>query len=461
MRKFTLLGAGTLAALLATATLRTMFQTPPVRTVDEAVLREYTGVYQWAPDAFVYLQLWHEFTGFDKPPQLVAFDESGEIRVLFPTDRDRFFTGPGIALSSSVESRVEFQRDGAGKIVSFARVRGDAPPRTARRVDIETREDVRFSNGAIQLAGTLRAPARPGRHPAIILVHGSGAENRDYILPFARWLVRRGIAVLGYDKRGVGGSSGDWKSAPFEELAGDVLAAFEYLKTRSEIDAAQVGLLGVSQAGWVMPIAAVRAPELAFLVSISGGGIVPAETALDNARSEMMDAGMRTEVIDRILDLMRLQHRFARTGEGWDEYMDARKQLAARFGGAPPPSFPGTRDDSLWTTMRAFYFYDPAPTLGRLKTPTLALFGERDRNIVPERNVPAWEAGLKAAGNPDYAIRVLPKANHLQWEARTGSGGEMASLNGFVPEYLPTIEDWLAKRIRGFKADRSARTPPK
>ena len=140
-----------------------------------------------------------------------------------------------------------------------------AAPRIARRVEIEKREDVRFSNGDIQLAGTLIAPTTGAKHPAIILVHGSGAEDREYMLPFARFLVRHGIAVLGYDKRGVGGSTGDWNTASFDDLAGDVVAAFEYLKTRTDIDRAQIGLLGWSQAGWIMPLAAVRAKDIAFL----------------------------------------------------------------------------------------------------------------------------------------------------------------------------------------------------
>lgn len=132
----------------------------------------------------------------------------------------------------------------------------------------------------------------------------------------------------------------------------------------------------------------------------------------------------------------------------------ARQQLANRFGGPAPPNFPGTRDDPLWPTMRAFYFYDPGPTLRRLKAPTLALFGELDDNILADKNRSAWDAALKAAGNPDYTLRILPKANHLQWAARVGNTAEMASLNGLVPEYFPTIESWLATRIRGFGAAR-------
>ena len=236
-------------------------QAPAVRSVDEKILRGYAGVYEWEPNAFVYVQMWSEFTGKN---QLVAFDESGEVRTLYPVDSDRFFAGPGAAVPTAIEARIEFQRNSQGKLMSLTWRKGDASPRIARRVEIERWEDVAFSSGAIRLVGTLISPTTAGRHPAIILVHGSGAEDREYMLPFARFLIRHGVAVLGYDKRGVGGSTGDWNKASFDDLAGDVVAAFEYLKTRKDIDPAQIGLLGVSQAGWVMPLAAIRAKRSPF-----------------------------------------------------------------------------------------------------------------------------------------------------------------------------------------------------
>ncbi|HEX9608222.1 MAG TPA: alpha/beta fold hydrolase, partial [Gemmatimonadaceae bacterium] len=258
MRSWTAIGSIIATAFLGVVGARSAFQTPAVRSVDEKVLREYTGVYQWGPNAFVYLQMWEEFSGFGKP-RLVAFDESGDVRPLYQTDDDKFFAGPGVAVPESVESRIAFQRERAGKIVSLTWQRESAPARTARRVEIERSEDVRFSNRDIQLAGTLIAPSTGGKHPAIVLVHGSGAENREHVLPFARFLIRHGIAVLGYDKRGVGESTGDWNTATFEDLASDAVAAVGYLKTRRDIDASEIGLLGWSQAGWIMPLAAVRA----------------------------------------------------------------------------------------------------------------------------------------------------------------------------------------------------------
>jgi len=447
MRRTTIIGVVLAAAVAGGAVLaRNRSRAPTVRAVDENVLREYTGVYRWGPDAFVYLQLWNEFTGFDKPGQLVAFDESGVIRVLYPTGDDRFFAGPGVAMPSSVESRVDFQRDSAGRINSLTWASDGAAPRTARRADVEKREDVRFANGDVQLARTLIAPNATRRHAAVILVHGSGAENREFILPFARFLVRRGVAVLGYDKRGVNGSTGDWQAASFELLAGDVIAAFDYLKTRNDIDAARIGLLGVSQAGWVMPLAAVRARDVAFLISISGAGVPPAETTIDQAQNEMAARGMKPQTVAEVVALMKLQYRFARTGEGWDDYAAARGALAAQMG-QPPAAFPGTRDAPLWQSMRLTYFFDPAATLAQLRTPVLAIFGELDNNILAKKNSAAWEAALKAGGHPDYTLRVLSGANHYQWEAKAGNNAEMQTLQRFVPEYFTTIEQWLAKRI--------------
>ena len=161
MRKWIVVGLVVLPSLLGAQIARS-FQSPAIREVDEATLREYTGTYQWDRDAFLYLQLWPELTGTN---QLVAFDESGELRVLYPTAPDRFFTGPGAAIPTPVESTIEVQRDDRGRIRSLTWSRDGSPARTARRVDTERREDVRFSNGGVQLAGTLISPTDPGAPP--------------------------------------------------------------------------------------------------------------------------------------------------------------------------------------------------------------------------------------------------------------------------------------------------------
>ena len=122
-------------------------------------------------------------------------------------------------------------------------------------------------------------------------------------------------------------------------------------------------------------------------------------------------AGMRPQMIEQVIDAMHVQYRFARTNEGWADYVAARDKLVAQIGRAPA-SFPADQDDPYWASLRQLYFFDPTGTLRSLQVPTLALFGELDNNIIAEKNRAAWEAALRTAGNHDYTLRILPGANH-------------------------------------------------
>lgn len=425
------------ALVVAGATLRS-------RPLTAEAWREHVGVYQFGPDEFVYLQIWNELTGSDR---LVAFHESGDVRVLHPEGADQFYTGPGAALDTPVESRVAFTRDAQQRIASLTWRRGDSPARRAQRVDIERHETVSFVHDEVRLAGTLILPAGAGRH-AIVLVHGSGAQTRDAILPFARFLVRRGVAVLAFDKRGTGASTGDWTTASFDDLAADVAAAADHLKARDDIDPARIGVLGVSQAGWVMPLAAARTRAIAFVISVSGAGVSPAETTIDHAKNEMQAAGTPPALVAQIAGLMELQYAYARSGAGWTRYAEARDALASRMRPAPPATFPGTPDHPRWQEIRRLYTYDPTPQLQQLRVPVLALFGELDNNILPNKNRDAWKAALTSGGHTDYALEILPRANHIMLDARLGTNAEMASLQRFVPAYAQTILTWLEPRLR-------------
>ena len=258
---------------------------------------------------------------------------------------------------------------------------------------------------------------------------------------------------MGFDKRGVRESTGDWNTATFDDLAGDVVAAFEYLRERDDIDDSQIGLLGWSQAGWVMPLAAVRAPDIAFLISISGPGVPGAQTTIDHARNEMIAAGTPGQVVDRLAELMALQYEFARTGEGWEDYLAARQRIGA---GRSPDTFPDAQDHPYWGVIRRLYFYDPGPTLRQLRTPTLALFGELDNNIIADKNQAAWESALDSGVNPDFTLKVLPNANHALLDAEIGNNAESESLDGFVPEYFLTVHEWLRERIDSYGSSERA-----
>src|SRR5579863_6992940 len=135
----------------------------------------------------------------------------------------------------------------------------------------ETREEsVRFASGNLMLAGTLILPAGPPRYPAVFLFHGSGRQARDRST--ARWFAEQGFAALTYDKRGVGESTGDFRAGPFMDLCDDGLAALEYLKSRKEIDARHIGVWGLSQGGWLGPLAASRSSDISFVIAVSGPG---------------------------------------------------------------------------------------------------------------------------------------------------------------------------------------------
>jgi pimeloyl-ACP methyl ester carboxylesterase len=174
------------------------------------------------------------------------------------------------------------------------------------------------------------------------------------------------------------------------------------------------------------------------------------ETTLDQARNEMTMTGMPAGVVEQIIALLRLQYDYARTGQGWDAYIAARSALAARMG-PPPDTIPGTPDAPYWQFVKRTYFYDPTSTLRQLTTPTLAIWGELDNNIIATKNKAAWDVAMAASGNPDYTGVILQKADHGQYEARTGSNAEMKTLSRFMPAYRTTVEAWLGKRIRRFQ----------
>jgi pimeloyl-ACP methyl ester carboxylesterase len=182
-----------------------------------------------------------------------------------------------------------------------------------------------------------------------------------------------------------------------------------------------------------MPLAALRAKHLAFLISISGAGVMAAETTIDQTKNELRALGTPAPLVEEVVDLLTRQYQYARTGQGWDEYAATRAKVAAKMGGPAPPSIPGTRDDPYWQFIRRIYFYDPGPALRQLTVPVLAIFGELDNNIVAEKNKAAWAAALEAAGNRDHTLCILPKANHAQFEAKIGSNAEAPSLRRFVP----------------------------
>lgn len=331
-------------------------------------------------------------------------------------------------------------------------------------------EEVVFFNEDIRLAGTLTLPETEGRHPAVILITGSGPQDRDEnILGFrifaiiADHMTRNGIAVLRYDDRGVGGSTGSVLEATSEDLAGDVVAAMEFLQERDDIDPQQIGVLGHSEGGAIAPMVANRTGETAFVILLAGPGLPGAELLGIQLERVLETQGATEEDIAEAREQQQRIFEALRTGEGWDELReqwaaDLREQIE-QLPEAQREAL-GNLDEYIELAIdeqvagvnnpwfRFFVDYDPRPALEELEAPVLAVFGGLDTQVPAEPNVEAMEAAFEAGDHPDYTIEVFPQANHLFQEAETGGPQEYGVLPPeFVPGLLDLLSEWTLERV--------------
>jgi uncharacterized protein len=329
-----------------------------------------------------------------------------------------------------------------------------------------TEEEVTYQNGDVRLAGTLTLPPGPGPFPAVVLITGSGAQNRNEELlghrPFlvlADHLSRNGIAVLRVDDRGVGGSTGSVSESTSSDFAGDVLAGVQLLKKHPRIAAGRIGLIGHSEGGLIAPLAATRSKDVAFIILLAGPGvpgydILPAQVeAINEAGGTPADKARKEADLTRAaLDLVRSEKDNAalraKLKKLFDERPDAiDPQDLQTAGGAD--AFVDQQVKALGTPwFRYFLDYDPRPVLRQVKVPVLALNGELDRQVPPDQNLPAIEQALREGKDPDVTIRRMPGLNHLFQTAKTGSPGEYATIDEtMAPAVLDLVTHWILERF--------------
>lgn len=333
-------------------------------------------------------------------------------------------------------------------------------------------EEVSYKNikDNVKLAGMLTLPRAgvgggSGIFPAVVLITGSGAQDRDSTIfghrPFlvlADYLTRRGIAVLRVDDRGIGGSDLGSLSATTENFVGDVLAGVEYLKSRKEINAAQIGLIGHSEGGIIAPMAAVRSKDVAFIVMLAGSGqtgedVIFTQLALLNKGS--------SETPETIAQAMELQKSlFAIITSEPDDKLATQKisemlvKHQSKMNEQERKAFASTEASVkaqtpvlLSTWYRYFLAYNPRPTLEKVKVPVLALNGENDAQVSSKENLALIAAALKAGGNKDYTVKSFPKLNHLFQTSQTGLPDEYGRIEETIsPQVLEMISDWILKR---------------
>lgn len=314
----------------------------------------------------------------------------------------------------------------------------------AAKSDPKVREEhVQFRSGDVTLDGTLILPHGAGKHPAVVIFHGSGTEYRN--LTMARWFAAHGVAALTYDKRGVGKSGGDYREIPFMDLTADGLAGLAMLKSRPSIDRKQIGVWGISQGGWLGPLAATQSHDVAFVIAVSGPGVSPGEQMIFYFENQLRQKGLSGDELSEASALRRQIWNCLSTGAACDAARTAVKSAKSK-------SFYATlaaQDDHLFETFdnaederedrwfRAEMNYDPTVALRKLSVPALFIFGDQDRLVPVARSVQIIRDTMAASGHRDVTIKVFAGADHVI-RVRGADG-----ISGFAPQYLETMQDWL------------------
>jgi hypothetical protein len=311
-------------------------------------------------------------------------------------------------------------------------------------------QDVAYeTSGGIKLAGTLTIPRGAGPFPAALMITGSGPQDRDEALmghkPFlviADYLTRRGIAVLRLDDRGVGGSTGNSTRETLDDMAGDVVTGVGYLKGRKEIDAKHIGVIGHSEGGIVGPAAAVRSPDIAFVIMLAGTGVTGTEVLKLQGEAVIRASGGSEEKVAEEHTIQDMIFRILKSEK--DDKTAVEKMMAE--GGGSDPAMRAQFTAVTSPEMRSFLFYDPAEALRRLKVPVLALNGSRDLQVPPQQNLPAITAALAASGNTDFTVSELPGLNHLFQKCNKCTVQEYGELEEtFSTTALEIMGDWLVR----------------
>jgi uncharacterized protein len=331
-------------------------------------------------------------------------------------------------------------------------------------------EDVTYENkaGGVTLAGTLTLPAGQGPFPAVLLITGSGPQDRDETIlghrPFlviADALSRRGIAVLRVDDRGVGGSSGSGSSSTSDDFANDALAGVAFLKSRKEIDPAKIGLIGHSEGGLIAPLAASRSRDVAFIILMAGTGlpgtdILKAQGQLIAKAEGASESGLKfaRDSQQRLIDIFLQENdeKVARTKlaaamkEALAAMTDEEKKALGEAGSELSEAMTD-RFNNAW--FRFFLTFDPRPTLQKVRCPVLAVNGEKDLQVPSKENLAEIGKALRAGGNPDVKTIQFPGLNHLFQPCKTGAPSEYAKIEiTIAPEVLKAIGDWIVEQTR-------------
>ncbi|MHC4535618.1 MAG: alpha/beta hydrolase family protein [Planctomycetota bacterium] len=332
-------------------------------------------------------------------------------------------------------------------------------------------EEITFSNDKITLAGTLTLPLGDAPHPAVVLISGSGPHDRDGAMktlpgyrPFAiiaEDLSRKGVAVLRYDDRGVGKSSGDYLAAIESDFVKDAEAALHYLVRREDITTGKVGVLGHSEGSMIAAMVAANNPRVAFLISLAGGAVDGYSLLLRQTERMAEAEGMTEEEVANSVREQRRIFDLVLEKEWEDLKVTIYEIILKRLKALPKERVKALGDLDTFARRKAsqslrvfqhprYQFllrHDFGKDWERVSVPVLALFGELDVQCDASQNKVALKQALARTENDDVKIIIVPDANHLFLKARTGSLSEYATIpKNFASGLLESISTWLLEK---------------
>lgn len=322
-----------------------------------------------------------------------------------------------------------------------------AAPALAREASLSQAapEEVRFQNGDLSLTGLWFVPPGEGPFPAAVFIRGSGPSDRRsyWAHSVIDVLLDEGVAVLLPDKRGSDGSAGDWRTADFDALAGDAVAAVDFVRARPEVQEDEVGLVGLSQGGKIAPVVAARSDEVAFVIDLVGASTPFVEQVSWEMYQTFREAGLEGESLQEALTLQVTAEKYVQGELGWSKYKKALDSALASPWAAVAEGFPASPESWQWAFFRGVADFDPLPFWREVRQSVLVVYGEDDHNAPAVRSTYLLIRAFMEEEHPDWTVRVIPGTGHGLWNPESPDP-HRPSLH---PELVALLRDWTGTRV--------------
>lgn len=405
---------------------------------ESKIYSEYPGDYRTGDNHIVGID--HYITEDRHENRLIYSDyTTGIVRLLTNSADGEFSMGPEFDVSSPVELNIRFTLSDEGKVTGLKLERPGQPETFAERIPLKQTE-VSFQNGNVTLAGTLLMPETSGPHPGMILLHGSAPLTRYSFGPYPHFFTSLGFAVLIYDKRGSGASTGTYlDEATYypDGFTSDALAAFQLLQSNKDINPNRIGFWGSSEGGMLATQVAARSQQVAFIINSSGFMMPLWQQSLYHTEAAMRDEGYPEHDIEEAVAYNKLIIRVGRTGRGWDQFKKRQQEVRNKNWFSSYSTYISSREAirQRWTHILSF---SPLPALKKVRCPVLGLFGQIDNETPASIAVSNMRHGLTEGGNKGYSLKIFPNANHAL----------MLGTKTMAPGVFQTISSWLSQTIR-------------